>query len=128
MVNRRTNEPFGLFNFPFFTSPKPAVQFDVRETDSEIIIEGTFSEFTKDELQIEFVRNGLLIIAEKKVEAKSEEKGDQQVQPQPIRVERFVPIYFPFAADDVSASFTEENVLKIVVAKNDSNRSFITIE
>ncbi|MFA9555921.1 Hsp20/alpha crystallin family protein [Evansella sp. AB-rgal1] len=122
----RKNDPFGLFSFPVFSGQKqqPKQAFNVHQTESELIIEWQLPNFDQQEIQIEFVRNGLVIAGEK--QAQNEDETKETILPH--RVERFVPVYFPFTENDVTASFSEEKVLKIVIAKNDANRTFIPVQ
>ncbi|MDQ0256529.1 HSP20 family molecular chaperone IbpA [Evansella vedderi] len=126
MVNR--NQPMGLFNFPFFgPAPEPPVRLDVRQTETELIIEATFPEFEKEHIKVELVRSGVLIVAEKPVErGEGEEETSKTVQT--TRIERFVPVHFPFGEEDITATFSEDNVLKVVITKNDAHRKFIPIK
>ncbi|MBU9713018.1 Hsp20/alpha crystallin family protein [Evansella tamaricis] len=128
MLNRGTD----LFGFPLFGNPgrKPShtLTLNVQDTEKALIIEGVVQGFEKEHLQIEFVRNGLLVIAERPIEvAEGESKEDVEVTPQTTRIERFVPVFFPFTEKDVKASFAD-NTLKIVITKNKEHRKFISVE
>jgi HSP20 family molecular chaperone IbpA len=130
MVNRKSDHPFGLFGFPFFsgTQPQP-YHFDVQDTENELIMEGKLEGFEKEHITIEAVRNGVVITAEKPAETKDGEGDEVPVQSHYTgKVERFIPVYFPFTESDISASFSEDKVLNVKVAKNKANRKFISIE
>ncbi|ADU31266.1 hypothetical protein [Evansella cellulosilytica] len=146
MVNRPTNQPFGnLFNFPFFDAPQRQqfnLNLHVQDTPKELIIQGTLEGFNKENVQLELVRNGVLVSAQQPVteqtvtdqetenedEAATTESTTEDTTLVRQRAEQFVPVYFPFTEEDVTAVFSDENVLKIVIAKNDANRKFITID
>lgn len=127
MVNRRSDQPMGLFNFPFFGSaPRTqAFHLTVRNEEKELVIEGNLGEFEKEDIKIEIIRTGLLVVAEKQPTASEGEEETQTVQT--TRVERFIPVHFPFTEGDVTATVSEEKELKIVVAKNDAHRKFVNI-
>ncbi|MBU9721885.1 MULTISPECIES: Hsp20/alpha crystallin family protein [Bacillaceae] len=132
MVNRADN--LGLFGFPLFGGPQRPVQtlnVNVQDTEKALVIEGIVEGFEKEHIKIEYVRNGLLLTAEKTIEkevANAEDEENQlQTPPQVARVQRFVPVFFPFTDEDVSASF-ENNTLKVVINKNDAHRKYISID
>lgn len=129
MVNRRSDQPMGLFNFPFFGNAPRTQPFHltVRNEEKELVAEGNLGDFDKEDIKIELIRTGLLVIAEKQpVASEKEEEGQTQAAPLP-RVERFIPVNFPFTEKDVTATVSEDKDLKIVVAKNDAHRKFINI-
>lgn len=131
MFNRRSEQLFGLFSFPFISGPHPQQQqFHVRETETELIIEGELKGFKREDIKIEFMRNGLMIVAEQKMEKQEEGEGGQATtETLPVqKVERFFTIHFPFTENDVKANFSEEGKLTIGIAKNDANRKYISIE
>ena len=131
MFNKRSDQQSGLFGFPFFSNApqQQRSQFDVRDTEEALIIEGKFEGFEKEHIRIEFVRNGILISAEKAPEKAADDGDEVPVRTNHVqRTERFIPVYFPFTENDVKASFSEENVLTVTVTKNKDNRKYISIE
>lgn len=129
MVNRNTNHPFGKFGFPFFGPAQPMFTLGVEDNEKEVVIEGRFEGFEKENIKVEIVRNGIFIHAEQKQELEEGEDKEETQNDFVPSVQRFVPINFPFKQKDVSASFQEEEkLLTVKVQKNDANRRFIKIE
>ncbi|MBB5174292.1 Hsp20/alpha crystallin family protein [Texcoconibacillus texcoconensis] len=128
--NTQQNPFGGLFGFPFFSGPPQTAHVEVYETESELVVEANLPYYKREDVGVELVTNGLLITAEATAPTDDSTEEDNQPSSQtlPPRFERFIPVGFPFTAEDVTAEFTDKNHLTVRVGKNDKNRTFIPVQ
>jgi HSP20 family protein len=106
-----------------FDAPMPMNRFwnvEVKDLEKEVFVRAEIPGFETEDLNVEFKTNGLLIRAEKKLEAEEKEKGYEYTE---RSYERFVEL--PVGIEPAKAGATYHNgVLEVHLPKNKEAKGF----
>jgi HSP20 family protein len=107
-----------------------ALSVDFYETASDGVVEAKLPGYSKDQIQVEFVRNHQLRISvenSETAEVKNENNMYYHKKQTSQKLERLIMLPYPIAEEDAKATF-KDGVLRIIFPKGTINRRFIDIE